>query len=116
MYDLAVLTRPGPYVSRTNQLGDFIGVKLDGRLVAMAGERMAMPGLREVSGVCTHPDFRGRGYAAGLMRIVAARMHARGEVPFLHAYASNTGAIGLYESLGFRHRATMIATVLVNDI
>ena len=113
MFDLATLTQPGPYVAHTNRLGDFIGVKVDGRLVAMAGERMAMPDLREVSGVCTHPDHRGRGYAAGLMRVVAERMLARGEMPFLHAYASNAGAIGLYESLGFRVSRVLTATVLV---
>jgi len=113
MYDLATLTRPGPYVVHTNRLGKFIGVKSEGRLVAMAGERMAMPGMREVSGVCTHPDFRGLGYAGALMRVVAERMLARGEVPFLHAYAGNTGAIALYHQLGFRHRADVIASIIV---
>jgi predicted GNAT family acetyltransferase len=113
MYDLATLTKPGPYVAHTNRLGDFIGVKQDGRLIAMAGERMAMPGLREVSGVCTHPDRRGRGYAGTLMRVVASRMIARGETPWLHAYATNIGAIALYQSLGFRHHAVSIASVLV---
>lgn len=113
MYDLATLTRPGPYVAHTNRLGKFIGVKSEGRLVAMAGERMAMPGMREVSGVGTHPDFRGRGYAAGLMRVVAERMLARGEIPFLHAYAGNTGAIALYRQLGFRHRADLVASIIV---
>ncbi len=113
MYDLAILTQPGPYAAHTNRLGDFIGVKQKGRLVAMAGERMKMPGLSEVSGVCTHPDHRGQGYAGALMRVVAERMIARGETPWLHAYASNTGAIALYESLGFRHHAVSIASVLV---
>src|SRR5436190_18831449 len=93
MLALATLTRPGPFFERTHQLGDFIGVRDGGRLVAMAGERMKPDGFTEVSGVCTHPDFRGRGYAAALMRIVASRIRERGETPFLHAYASNTGAI-----------------------
>ena len=70
--------------------------------MAMAGERMKPDGFTEVSGVCAHPDHRGRGFAGALMRIVAGRILARGETPFLHAYASNRGAIGLYESLGFR--------------
>jgi predicted GNAT family acetyltransferase len=78
----------------------------------MAGERMKLPGYTEVSGVCTHPDHRGRGYAAALIRIVAARILARGETPFLHAYASNTAAIGLYETLGFRLRTLVTMTRL----
>lgn len=113
MYDLAMLTQPGPYAAHTNRLGSFIGVKQDGALIAMAGERMKMPGLSEVSGVCTHPNHRGRGYAGSLMRAVAERMLARGETPWLHAYASNAGAIVLYENLGFRLRGTVTASVLV---
>ena len=112
MLALATLTEPGPFFEKTHRLGDFIGVKRDGRLVAMAGERMKPDGFTEVSGVCTHPDWRGRGYAAGLMRIVAARILARGETAFLHAYAANTGAISLYESLGFVVRRSMTFTVL----
>ena len=112
MLALATLTRPGPFFARTHQLGDFIGVKRDGRLVAMAGERMKLPGLTEVSGVCTHPDHRGHGYAGGLSRIVTARILARGETPFLHVYAGNTGAIDLYETLGFALRRKLTMTVL----
>ena len=115
MLALATLTKPGPYRARTHELGDFIGVREGGRLVAMAGERMKPEGFAEVSAVCTHPDHRGRGYAGALMRQVAARMLARGETPFLHAYASNTGAIGLYEALGFRLRREMVMTVLVRE-
>jgi predicted GNAT family acetyltransferase len=77
-------------------------VKDGGRLLAMAGERLQLAGMAEVSGVCTHPDARGRGLAKLLSRHVASRIVRRGEVPFLHAYADNTGAIGLYERLGFR--------------
>ncbi|MGZ5922499.1 MAG: GNAT family N-acetyltransferase [Rhizomicrobium sp.] len=112
MLALATLTRPGPFFRHTNRLGDFIGVKIDGRLVAMAGERMKPEGFTEVSGVCTHPDFRGRGYAGSLMRLVAQKIIARGETPFLHVYADNKGAIVLYEALGFRFRAVMHYTVL----
>lgn len=107
MLGLATLTRPGPFFARTHRMGDFIGVKADGRLIAMAGERMRLPGLTEVSAVCTHPDHRGRGYAAALMGIVAGRILARGETPFLHVYAHNTGAIALYEHLGYRMRRQM---------
>jgi len=112
MLALATLTEPGPFFRRTHQLGDFIGVKQGGKLVAMAGERMKPQGFTEVSGVCTHPEHRGRGYAGGLMRIVAQRILARGETPFLHVYAHNAGAIALYQALGFRRRATMHMTVL----
>ncbi|MDB5455031.1 MAG: hypothetical protein JWP92_616 [Caulobacter sp.] len=112
MLALATLTEPGPFFARTPELGEFLGVKVDGRLVAMAGERMKPAGFTEVSGVCTHPDHRGRGYAGGLMRLVAARILARGETPFLHSYASNAGAIALYESLGFRLRRPVTMVVL----
>lgn len=112
MRALAELTRPGPFFSRTHQLGDFVGVKIDGRLVAMSGERMKVVGFTEVSAVCTHPDFRGRGYAGALMSHVAAQILARGETPFLHSYAANTGAIALYEALGFRFRAAVTMRVL----
>lgn len=109
---LADLTRPGPFFSRTHRLGRFVGVKQDGRLIAMAGERMRPLGFTEVSGVCTHPDHRGRGLAGELMRRVAGRILEEGDTAFLHAYAANAGAIGLYRSLGFAHRREMIMTVL----
>lgn len=112
MLALATLTEPGPFFRRTHQLGGFIGVRQDGKLVAMAGERLKLAGYTEVSGVCTHPDWRGRGYAAGLMGIVAQRIVARGETPFLHVYAGNGGAIALYERLGFRFRSATVFTVL----
>lgn len=112
MLALATLTNPGPFFERTHQLGRFVGVRREGRLVAMAGERLQPEGYTEVSGVCTHPDHRGRGYAAALMRLVAGRIFARDEQPFLHAYATNTGAIALYETLGFRIRTEVVATVL----
>jgi predicted GNAT family acetyltransferase len=113
MLALATLTEPGPFSHHTHRLGDFVGVKQDGRLVAMAGERMKPDGFTEVSGVCTHPDHRGRGYAGGLMRAVAERILERGETPFLHVYASNAGAIALYETLGFTIRASIRMTILV---
>ncbi|MEQ1542687.1 MAG: GNAT family N-acetyltransferase, partial [Novosphingobium sp.] len=87
-----------------------------GRLAAMAGERMLPgPGLGEVSGVCTWPEFQGQGFAASLIRRVMAGIAARGEVPFLHSYAGNARAIGLYETLGFRVRCEMVVTVLVKS-
>lgn len=107
MHALAALTKPGPFAPRTSSLGDFFGVKQDGVLCAMAGERMKQPGFVEVSAVCTHPDARGRGLARALSAHVVQRIVERGETPYLHAYASNAAAIGLYESLGFRQRCAM---------
>lgn len=107
MLELAELCRPGPFRSETHRLGTFWGIREGGRLVAMAGERMKVPGMTELSGVCTHPAARGRGYARLLSRLVMAQIVERGERPFLHAYADNDGAIRLYEELGFSIRAEM---------
>lgn len=109
MLELALLTKPGPFKLRTRELGRFIGVRIDGRLAAMAGERMSLEGYTEVSGVCTHPDFRGKGLAAALSDQVSRRIAARGDTPFLHSYASNEGALKLYRKLGFevRHRVNV---------
>ncbi|WP_303697238.1 GNAT family N-acetyltransferase [Brevundimonas naejangsanensis] len=107
MLALATLTEPGSFFERTHRLGDFFGVKQDGRLLAMAGERLKPDGFTEVSGVCAHPDARGRGYAGALMRAVIERILARGETAFLHSYVDNAGAIALYHSLGFTIRAPM---------
>lgn len=112
MLALATLTVPGPFFEKTHLLGDFIGVRQDGRLIAMAGERMKPDGFTEVSGVCTHPGFRGRGLAGALMRAVTQRILERGDQAFLHAYAANTATIALYETQGFRVRTTVTYTVL----
>jgi predicted GNAT family acetyltransferase len=112
MRALALMTKPGPFHPRTHQLGHFIGIREGGQLVAMAGERMRLPGFTEVSGVCTHPDHRGKGYAKALMRLVAQSMLDRGETPFLHAYADHNATIALYETLGFTLRAEMWVTIL----
>lgn len=112
MLALARLTDPGPFLRRTHSMGTFIGIRIDGRLAAMAGERMRMPGCTEVSGVCTHPDFRGRGLARRLSAAVARAIEARGEQPFLHAWKTNLPAISLYEQLGFRTRTEVNVAVL----
>ena len=112
MAALAMVTEPGPWSTRTHRYGTFYGIRVGGKLAAMAGERMLLPGLAEVSGVCTWPEFRGQGMAAALIRRVMAGFLARGDTPFLHSYAHNTGAIRLYESLGFRATRTMHLTVL----
>lgn len=112
MLALATLTEPGPFLARTHTMGTFLGIRIDGRLAAMAGERMRFPGYTEVSGVCTHPDFRGRGLAYRLSAAVASDIQARGDQPFLHAWKSNHSAIALYEKLGFRLRADVNVSVL----
>lgn len=112
MLALARLTDPGPFLPRTHVMGRFIGIRIDGRLAAMAGERMRMPGHTEVSGVCTHPDFRGHGLARRLSAAVAAAIEARGDQPFLHAWKTNLPAISLYEQLGFRTRTEVNVAVL----
>jgi ribosomal protein S18 acetylase RimI-like enzyme len=112
MAALAHLTEPGPWLELTHRLSPFLGVRIGGRLAAMAGERMRPAGYGEVSGVCTHPDFRGRGLAGALISAVASRIAARGDTPMLHVYPENTGAIRLYEALGFVKRRTMVLTVV----
>lgn len=113
MLALATLTKPGPFSLRSQDLGRFWGVREGGRLVAMAGERMKQPGYTELSGVCTHPDHRGRGYARRLSLHVAARIIEGGDKPYLHAYASNMAAIALYEAIGFTLRSPMHVTALL---
>ena len=114
MIALAGLTKPGPFRSATHRLGQFWGIRRDGVLVAMAGERLKLPGMTEISGVCTHPDWRGQGFARQLSAFVAAQVQERGETAFLHAYADNRAAIGLYESLGFRIRREMAVQLLAS--
>jgi ribosomal protein S18 acetylase RimI-like enzyme len=108
MLALATLTEPGPFRARTHALGQFWGFRENGVLVAMAGERLRLPGYGEVSAVCTHPDHRGRGHAASLLQFVAAQIEARGDTPILHSYAGNAGAIRLYKALGFETRAECV--------
>jgi ribosomal protein S18 acetylase RimI-like enzyme len=97
-------TKPGPFLARTIELGTYLGIRRDGELVAMAGERMRPPGWTEISAVCTDPAWRGHGFASRLTRAVAAGILARGDTPFLHAIAANVTAVRLYKELGFSHR------------
>jgi len=99
---LAQLTNPGPFGPRTPELGEYFGYFDGEQLIAMAGERMRAGTLREISGVCTHPDHQGRGLARKLTLKLVRREMQRGETPFLHVMRSNTGARGLYEKLGFK--------------
>ena len=115
MLALARLTQPGPFLARTHAMGHFRGIRIDGRLAAMAGERIRFPGYTEVSGVCTHPDFRGRGLARRLSVAVASGIASRGEQAFLHAWKTNRAAISLYRDLEFELRAEVNVAELARN-
>ena len=104
MLDLVALAQPGPFLPRTIEMGNYYGIRQDGKLVAMAGERLHLTGFCEISAVCTHPNFRGRGYAAALTTQVAQGISERGELPFLHVAPDNHPAMRLYQKLGFQLR------------
>lgn len=104
MVALAELTKPGPFANRTIEFGNFIGIKDGDRLVAMAGQRMKLEKMHEVSGVCTHPDYQGRGYARALVHEVAQRIFAHADTPFLHVRAENAAGVRSYEAIGFQIR------------
>jgi predicted GNAT family acetyltransferase len=112
MMELTKLTKPGPFNLRTRELGTFLGIRIDGRLVAMAGERMQPGNYTEMTAVCVHPDYRGRGYAQGLLGAIARQIVARGEIPFLHVFSDNDSAIALYRRQGMEIRRTLWMTVL----
>jgi ribosomal protein S18 acetylase RimI-like enzyme len=118
MLALVEQTRPGPFLTRTIELGTYLGIRRRGRLVAMAGERLHPPGFTEISAVCTDEAWQGQGLATRLVLAVAAGIRSRGETPFLHAAADNTNAIRLYESLGFRlrRRTTFLAARVPDDV
>jgi ribosomal protein S18 acetylase RimI-like enzyme len=107
--ELAKLTNPGPFGIRTPELGEYFGYFDGGRLIAMAGERLCAGDLQEISGVCTHPDYLGRGYASRLTLKLVYRQLRRARTPFLHVVSHNEGARTLYEKLGFRiYRETVL--------
>ena len=107
MQQLAGLTRPGPFARRTHELGEFIGIRMQGELVAMAGERMKPGSCVEVSAVCVHPQHRGAGYARALTQAVSSAIVRRGSLPFLHVFTANAPAIALYGQLGYRTRRVL---------
>lgn len=116
MMELTKLTKPGPFAARTHELGTFLGVKIGGRLVAMAGERMKPAEYTEITAVCVHPDHRGRGYAQMLLGAVARQISARGEIPFLHVFSDNDSAIALYRRQGMEIRRRLYVTVLGRNV
>jgi GNAT superfamily N-acetyltransferase len=115
MIALAELTEPGPFRSKTIELGSFYGIFDGDKLVAMAGQRMSIPGFIEVSAVCTSPDARGRGYAQALMAVAMHNIQQRGRTPFLHVLSDNHSAIRVYERLGFVIRRNFHLAVLKNE-
>ncbi|WP_327335310.1 GNAT family N-acetyltransferase [Streptomyces sp. NBC_01259] len=116
MLDLVARTRPGPFLPRTIELGTYLGIRREGALVAMAGERLHPPGWSEISAVCTDESVRGQGLATRLLLAVSHEIRERGETPFLHAAADNIHAVRLYESLGFRlRRRTAFLAALVPE-
>jgi ribosomal protein S18 acetylase RimI-like enzyme len=112
MMALTKLTNPGPFAARTHQLGTFLGVRADGQLVAMAGERMRPADYTEITAVCVHPDHRGRGYAQILLAAMTRQIVARGEIAFLHVFSNNASAIALYRRQGMEIRRRLHVTVL----
>ncbi|MEM6637361.1 MAG: GNAT family N-acetyltransferase [Pseudomonadota bacterium] len=107
MLRLARVCKPGPFEIGTHLLGKFIGLREGGRLIAMAGQRMRLPGWIEISAVSVHPDYQRRGLGARVIRAMVDLICREGDTPFLHTYAHNKGAISLYQSLGFEFRAEM---------
>ena len=112
MLDLVARAQPGPFLPRTNELGGYLGIRNNGKLVAMAGYRLNPLGWREISAVCTDADFRGQGLGRRVVLAVSAEIRRGNEIPFLHVAQSNENAIRLYENLGFRHRATSVFAVI----
>jgi GNAT superfamily N-acetyltransferase len=110
--NLVEKTKPGPFGDRTLEMGSYVGVRDNGRLVAMAGERMRFNGYVEVSAVCVDPDLRGKGLARRVVLGAVANIQQAGAVPFLHVLAENESAIGLYETLGFELRRTFVLSAL----
>jgi ribosomal protein S18 acetylase RimI-like enzyme len=112
MLALTALTEPGPFAARTIRMGKYIGLRnADGRLMAMAGQRMALAGFTEISAVCCDPEFRGKGYARDLVVTLMREVFAVGKIPILHVKNEN-GAKVLYEKIGFQTRREMQFTVI----
>ena len=107
MLALTTLTHPGPFRPETYTLGLYLGIRIDGRLAAMGGQRMHVPGYREISAICTHPDFQGKGYARAIVARLVAETFDRGLTPFLHVEEGNQRAQGVYRDFGFVERTRL---------
>lgn len=107
MVALAALTKPGPFNTRTIEFGHYHGIFEAGRLAAMTGQRLHIDNFTEVSAVCTHPDFTGKGYAAALLLHQLHIILSHNQLPFLHVRADNKRAIEIYERLGFKENREM---------
>lgn len=116
MMALTALTKPGPFSARTHELGTFLGIRVGGELVVMAGERMKPAEYTEITAVCVHPDHRGHGYGQILLSAISRQIVARGEIPFLHLFTSNTSALALYRRQGMEIRRTFHITVLQKQV
>lgn len=107
MLALTALTKPGPFMKRTIEFGNYHGIFEGNRLAAMGGERLHLDGFTEISAICTHPDFRGHGYGAAITHHLAQSVIQKGQTPFLHARVDNINAIEIYKKLGFEIRSTI---------
>jgi len=116
MVNLTGIAFPGFFRRRTCEMGNYYGIFAEGRLVAMCGERMAIGDYREISGLCTHPEFRGRGYAQILMTQLMRDHREAGLKSYLHAAANNTNAIALYERIGFTPRGEFPMYMVTREI
>ena len=116
MMALTELTKPGPFSLRTHELGTFLGIRIDGQLIAMAGERMKPAEYTEITAVCVHPNHRGRGYGQMLLAAISRQITARGEIPFLHVFSNNESAIALYRRQGMEIRRRLHVTVLQKTV
>ena len=101
LIDLTKLVYPEYFKSKTNTLGTYFGVYREGKLVAVAGERMQTSNFIEISAVITHPDYTGNGYAKQLITYTANHIFNKNKTPFLHVDETNLGPIALYKKLGF---------------
>jgi predicted GNAT family acetyltransferase len=115
MIELTALTKPGPFSARTHELGTFLGIRVDGQLVAMIGERMKPANYTEITAVCVHRSHRGRGYGQMLLSAISRQIVARGEIPFLHVFTNNHSAIALYRRQGMEIRRRLHVTVLKKE-
>ena len=115
MLALTELNELGRFRERAPELGSYLGIHESGQLVAMAGEGFRFPGFTEVSAVCTHPDYRGRGYGSSLVSALVQKITERGETPFLHFGTDNAEAIRVYEKLGFKNRLTITFVIVKRE-